>query len=454
MKITKEDLPQREVALNIEVEAEDLGPYMDRAYRRVVQRVNVPGFRKGKAPRSVLERFVGYEALLDEAVDFLVPELVERAVQQEQIEQGGIPSVEVVQKDPITLKATVPLVPSVVLDAYRDIRIESEAVDVAEEEVETTLQRLRSELAPWEPVERLIAEGDQATLDVRALAGNREVANQKGVVYSVVMDNPNPVPGFAQALIGAQVEERKEFTLPFPDDYADRRLAGGECLFQVAVHQVKEKRLPDLNDEFAKGVGEGFDTLEALKERVRTDIRTQKERDVLLRYQEKVAEELVARTKLELSPLLVEHEAAHLLRDEEDALKRQQVSMEQYLESVGRSEEQHVEEARAAAIQRLTRSYALLNVADLEGLSAAPEEVDENISSLLASAGPQASALRRSLDTEEGRESLARGVLNRKVMDRLVQIARGEVPGSGEAAPQEAAEDGSPGGTQDARTTG
>ncbi|MDO8749847.1 MAG: trigger factor [Dehalococcoidia bacterium] len=454
MKITREDLPQREVLLNIEVEADDLVPYMDRAYQRVVQRVNIPGFRKGKAPRAVLERFVGHEALLDEAVDFLVPELVERAVKQEQIEQGGIPSVEVVQKDPVTLKATVPLAPKVLLDAYRDIRVEPEAVEVAEQEVETTLQRLRSELAPWEPVERPVAEGDQATLDVRALVGKREVANQKGVVYSVALDNPNPVLGFAQALIGAQAEERKEFTLPVPDNYVDRRLAGGECLFQVAVHQVKEKRLPDLNDEFAKGVGEGFDTLEALKQQVRTDILAQKERDVRLRYQEKVVEELVARTNVELSPMLVEHEAAHLLSDEQEALKRQQVSVEDYLRTAGRSEEQHVEEARAAATQRLTRSYALLKVAELEGLSAAPEEVEKDLNSLLESAGPQASALRRSLDTVEGRASMTRGVLNRKVMDRLVQIARGENPGSGEAAPQEAAQDESSGGTQDAGTAG
>ncbi|MEK7777666.1 MAG: hypothetical protein AAB303_03475, partial [Chloroflexota bacterium] len=230
--------------------------------------------------------------------------------------------------------------------------------------------------------------------------------------------------------------------------------AGGECLFQVAVHQVKEKRLPDLNDEFAKGVGEGFDTLEALKQQVLTDIRTQKERDVRLRYQEKVVEELVARTNVELSPMLVEHEATHLLADEQEALKRQQVSVEDYLRTAGRSEEQHVEEARAAATQRLTRSYALLKVAELEGLSAAPEEVEKDLNSLLESAGSQASALRRSLDTVEARASMTRGVLNRKVMDRLVQIARGENPGSGEAAPQEAAQDESSGGMQDAGTAG
>ncbi len=452
MKVTKEDLPQREVVLNIEVAAEDMVPYMDRAYQRASQRVSIPGFRKGKAPRAVLERFVSREALLDDAVDFMVPELVEQAVEQEQLERGGIPNVEVVQKEPMVLKATVPLAPKVVLDAYRDIRVEPEVVAVEDEEVQQALETLRSELAPWEPVERPVAEGDLATLDVRARAGNREISNQKGVVYLVTQDSPNPVSGFAQALVGARAGESKEFSLFLPAGYPDRRLAEQECLFQVTVHQVKEKRLPGLNDEFAKGVGEGYDSLEALKEKLRNDIRLRKEQLARHRHEDKVVEEVLARTKIEISPLLVDHEVDHLLKDEEEALKRQQVSVDQYLERVGKSEDEHREEARALAVQRLTRAYALLKVAELESLAATAGEVEEELDSLLESAGPQASTLRRNLDTPGGRESLARVILNRKVVARLVEIARGEATNSQASAMSEAEEDKDLGGTQDAGT--
>ena len=454
MKITKEDLPQREVLLNIEVEADDMAPYMDRAYQRVVQRVNVPGFRKGKAPREVVERFVGRDALLDEAVDFMLPEVVDKAVEREQLERGGAPRVEVVQNDPVVLKATVPLVPAVVLDAYRDIRVQPEAVEVPDEQVKETLERLRSELAPWEPVERPVSLNDQVTLDVRAQIENREVISQKGVVYLANEDNPSPFPGFAKALDGAEPGQRTEFTLTIPDDYQDRRLAGQQCAFQVAVHQVKEKRLPELNDEFAKGVGEGYDTLDALKDKLHSDILAQQEQAARRRHEENVVEELVTRTKVDLSPLLVEHEIDHLLSDEQEALKRQQVGIEQYLETVGKSAEEHREEIRSLAVARLTRTYALRNVAELEKLTATPEEVEEELNSMLDGVGPQAQALRKSLDTPNSKDSLARVIVNRKVMDRLVEIATGESQGSTVPVLQGPAKEKSPGGTQDAGNAG
>lgn len=452
LKVTREDLPQHEVVLNIEVEAEDLEPYLDRAYRRRVQRVNIPGFRKGKAPRTVLERFVGREALLEEAVDLLVPEVVEQAVTQEKLEQGGVPSVDIVQRDPVVVKATVPLMPLVVLNAYRDIRVQPEAVEVTDEQVQDVLERLRRDLAPWEPVDRPVALGDQVTLDVHAEVEGREVASQKDMVYVATADNPNPVPGFAAALVGAEPGQHHEFTIAVPDDHQDRRLAGRQCTFQVTVHQVREKAFSELNDEFAKGVGQGYDSLEALRDAIRDDIRTGQERAVRFRHEDSVVEELAARATVELSPLLVEHEIEHLLADEQEALRRQQVGMEEYLQTVGKSAEEHREEARTVALARLTRAHALRKVGELEGLTATPEEVEEEVQSLLEKAGPRVAALRRNLDSPGGRDSVAQTILRRKVLDRLVAIAKGEQSGSTVPVLQGPAEEISPGGTEDAGT--
>ena len=454
MKVTREDLPQHEVLLSIEVEAEDLDPYMDRAYRRVVQRANVPGFRKGKAPRAVLERYVGQDALLDEAVEFLVPEVVEKAVAQEQIEAGGRPSIEVVERDPVLLKATVPLVPTVVLDAYRDIRVQPEVVEVNEDQVQNVLESTRWELAPWEPAERPVVPDDQVTLDVRIERDDREESNQKGIVYFAAADNPSPVPGFAEALVGMEAGQHKEFTLNVPPDYDDQRLAGNEYAFHVSVHQVKEKRLPELDDEFAKGVGEGFDNLEALREKVREDIRGREELAARRRYEDSVVEELLARATVELSPLLVEHELDHLLQDEQGALRRQQMSMEQYLELVGKSSEEHRDESRGGAVARLERMYALRKVAELEELAGTPEEVDEELKSMAEAAGPRAAEIRRNLDSPEGRDSVAQMIVGRKVMARLVEIAKGEQTGSTVPVLEGPAEESSSGGTQDAGVSG
>ena len=428
MKITREDLPKREVLLSIELADEDLGPYLDGAYRKVVQRVNIPGFRKGKAPRQVVERFVGYDALLDDAVDLLLPEVVEKAIKNQELEQGSIPKVEVEQRDPVVLKATVPLIPEVTLNEYRGVRVPLETTEVTEEQLNHMLEYLRYESAPWEPADRPVAMGDQVTLDIRAEADSKTLTEQKGVVYLASEGNNNPVPGFAKALVGMKSGDTRKVNLPFPDDYPDESLAGKECTYHVNVIEIKEQRLPDLDDEFAKGVGEGFDNMEALTDKLRGDIQTQEEQSAQRRYEEKVTEQLVSDATIELSELMVEHEIDHMLYDEQEALQRQQIGIERYLEMVGKSVEEHREEVRTVVIARMSQTYALRKLGELEGLTIDSEEVDQEITTLVEEVGGQADRLRRSLDNADGRETLKQTLLRRKALERLVEIGKGKGP--------------------------
>ena len=426
MKITREDLPKREVLLSIELADEDLGPYLDGAYRKVVQRVNIPGFRKGKAPRQVVERFVGHDALLDDAVDLLLPEVVEKAIKDQGLEQGSIPKVEVEQRDPVVLKATVPLIPEVTLNEYRGIRVPPETTEVTEEQLNHMLEHLRYESAPWEPADRPVAMGDQVTLDIRAEADSKTLTDQKGVVYLASEENNNPVPGFARALVGMKSGDAKKVNLPFPDDYPDKSLAGKECTYHVNVIEIKEQRLPDLDDEFAKGVGEGYDNMEALTNKLRGDIQSQEEQSAQRRYEDKVAEQLVSDATIVLSDLMVEHEIDHTLYDEQEALQRQQIGIERYLETVGKSVEEHREEVRTVVIARMSQTYALRKLGELEGLTVESEEVDQEITTLVEEVGGQADRLRRSLDTTDGRETLKQTLLRRKALERLVEIGKGK----------------------------
>ena len=448
MKVTKEDLPEREVLLTIELESEDLEPYLERAYQRVVKRTNIPGFRKGKAPRAIVARFVGRDVLQGEALDFLLPEAVSRAVEEENLEPGGRPSVEVVEEDPVILKATVPLLPLVKLDDYRAIRVDEESIQIKKEQVQEVLEQLRRDQAPWEPADRAVASGDQVVMDVRGELDDRDIMNQTGTVYLVVEENPNPVPGFAKELIGLMGGQEREFSLTIPEENEDKELAGQQCAFHVVVHEIKEKCLADLDDEFARGVGEGYDNLEALQEKVRSDLQAQAEQAARLRYEDKVVQEVLDRATVETSPLLVEHEIDHLLADEEQALKRQQIDQEQYLQSVGKTAEEHREEARSVALSRLTRSYALREIAQLEGLETLPEDVEQEINSLVEAAGGQADSVRRTLDTSEGRQSLSGRILSRKTMERLVEIARGQQSTPADADVEEPKTESSQGGTE------
>ena len=427
MKVTREDLEHSEVSLNIEVEEEDIEPYLQRAYQRVVGRVNIPGFRKGKAPRAVLERFVGRHSLEDDALDLMLPEIVQRAVEEQGVKQASVPQVQMVQREPIVIKAAVPIAPEVVLDAYREIRVPVEPVLVTEEEVNTLLDLLRRDTTPWEPVDRPVAMGDQVTLDIKANLDGKEITKQDGVVYMVMEENVSPVVGFPQQLVGIKNQETKEFAISMPADYPDSNLAGKEVEFSVAIHEIKAKNLPDLDDEFAKGVGEGYDNLEALTNKLREDFLARRELEAQDLYEDQVFEKLLEKAQIDLSPLMVDHEVHHMLQNEEQALRRQQVSLEQYLQTVGKSGDEHHEELKQAAEARLKRTYAIGKVAELEGIKVSQEEIEEEIKRLLDSAGPnQPASLRSNLESDESKESLEQVLIRRKALQRLVEVAKGE----------------------------
>ncbi len=427
MKVTREDLEHSEVSLNIEVEEEDIEPYLQRAYQRVVGRVNIPGFRKGKAPRAVLERFVGRHSLEDDALDLMLPEIVQRAVEEQGVKQASIPQVQLLQREPIVIKAAVPIAPEVVLDAYREIRVPVEPVVVSEEEINTLLDLLRRDTAPWEPVDRPVDMGDQVTLDIKANLDGKEITKQDDVVYMVMEENVSPVAGFPQQLVGINSQETKEFAISMPADYPDSNLAGKEVEFSVTIHEIKAKTLPELDDEFAKGVGEGYDNLETLTKKLRDDFLARRELETQDLYENQVFEKLLEKAQIDLSPLMVDHEVGHMLQNEEQALRRQQVSVEQYLQVVGKSGDEHREELKQAAEARLKRTYAIGKVAELEGITVSPEEIEEEIERLLDSAGPnQPESLRSNLESDDSRESLEQVLIRRKALQRLVEVARGE----------------------------
>lgn len=447
MKVTREDLEQREVALSIEVEEGDLAPYYDKAYRHLVQRINVPGFRKGKAPRSVVQRVVGDGVMLEEAMEFFVPEAVEKAIKEQGIEQSALPRVDVDrEKTPIVLKATVPLRPKVTLNAYDEIRLPQEPVEVTDQEVDRALEDLRWAQAPWAPVDRPVALGDRVTIDARGQVEGKQVTHQQGVEFYAAEGSPIPVKGFAEALVGARAGESQEFTLKVPDDFSDPELVGKECAFQVAVHAIKAKLLPELDDEFAKGVEGGYESLDALKEKLREGIRSRKAEDARIKYEESVVEELTGRATVEVSPMLVDHEAQHILEEEQDTLKRQRVTVDQYLSLMGRSQDQHQEDARKEALDRIARVYALNQVAEMEGIRTTEAEVDQEIDRLVKGASDER-RMRRNLNEPDSRASIASILARRKAIERLVAIAKGEGPRPTAPASQGPAPETTPGGS-------
>lgn len=439
MKVSTEQTENSQVVLDVEAEPEEVEHSLEEAYRRLVKRADVPGFRRGKAPREMLERYIGREALLEEALELLVPQLLSQAIEEQGIDVIAQPEIEITQTDPVTFKATVQVRPTVELGDYRELSIAVDQVEVAEEEVNKVIEQIRYQHAPWEPAERPIKFGDLVTIDVTGSMAGRftpTVSGQSGaddslldkrdLQFEVLQGLPFPVPGFAEELEGLEKGQEKEFAISLPTDYGTSELAGKECRFKVLVSEIKEKKLPELNDEFAKSIGDGFETLGALRERIASNLRLMAEDEARRRHEEKVIDAVVELSKVESPPLLVERDIDRLIAEQEMELRESRISLKDYLRSRRKTEEELKEELRPIATKRVTQSLVLAKVVEAEGIEVTDEEIDSEVEALAQGAGEQGEELRKFFNSPAARRSLEERLLSIKTVKRLVELASGE----------------------------
>jgi trigger factor len=433
MKVSTERIPESQVVLEVEVEPERLERSLDRAYRQLAQKTEVPGFRKGKIPRQMLERYVGRDAVMQEALGLLIPEAYNQAIEEENVEAIDYPNIEVVQEEPLIFKATVAVRPSVDLGNYREMRVEREPVTVSEEQVNEKIEELRHRYAILEPVDRPVQMGDRVRADVRVSVDGRQVFSEDEAEIHLRLGVPVLVPGFVEELLGSEKGVEREFSIDVSPDHPQRVLAGKTCVCKVVVREIKEEKLPELDDTFAAVVGEGFPSLETLRERLESDLRQSTEQEADARHGERVVDGVVAAASLEFPPVLTERETEQLLRERVSSSGAGDV--ERYLKHVDKSEEEVRQELRLQAVERIQRSLVLNKVAEAEAISVGEEDVDAEIERLAASSGPRGDEVRAIFGSGGGRDALRRSLLTRKTVERLVAIASGEeVPPPAEAA--------------------
>ena len=425
MKVTNEKTEEHQVFLTIEMEPAEMEESLESSYRRLVKKVDVPGFRKGKAPRVILERHVGQESLLSDTVDALVPEAYEKALKEQDIEPIAPPQIEVVQNDPLIFKAVVPLKPVVKLGDYHGIKLEPEPAEVTEDNINDVIEQLRHQHATWEPVERAVDFGDMVVLEVDSNVEGEPFINQKGAQYQVTRDSPAPAPGFAEQLVGMGKSEEKEFKLQFPEDYSRGELAGKEASFKVLVTEVKQENLPELTDELAQEVNADFKTAGELRERVSTDLTTRAEEMAKRNFEERVIEAVADISEMEFPPVLVEVEVDRALDRNLRFMQQSGLGMEQYLKSMNKTEEELREEIRPTARKRVSQSLVLGKIAEEEKVEVSGAEIDAEIEEMTGSATENRDELKKALNTPQARESIEQTLVTRKTVQRLVEIAQG-----------------------------
>ncbi len=427
MKVTNEKTENSQVFLTIEMEPAEVEESLEKSYHRLVRKANIPGFRKGKAPRGVLEQYIGKESLLEDALNNLIPQAYESAIKEQQIEAIARPSIEIAQTDPVVFKATVPLKPTIQLGNHHDIQVTPEPVELTEDSVNAVIEKLRHQQATWEPVERPVDFDDLVVLDIESNIEGEPFINQKGVQYQVRRDFSSPVPGFAEQLPGMKRDEDKEFRLQIPSDYPRSELAGKEPWFKVRVTEIKQERLPELNDELAKQISPDFETLDILREGVSTDLRQQAEEKAKIDFEEKVVQEVVDLAQVEFPPILVEMEIDRLINEQARRLQMGGHRLEEYLSRLNKTEAELREELQPVATKRVTSSLVLGKIAEEEKIEVSDSEIDTEIEEMLKNVAENKDKLRESLNTPQSRESVKQLLFSRKTVQCLVEIAKGQV---------------------------
>ena len=431
MKVTREKIENSQAFLTIEMEPAELEESLEESYHRLARRANIPGFRKGKAPRAILERYIGRESLLEDALNNLLPQACEKAIKEQELEAIASPSIEVAQTDPVIFKAMVPLKPTIKLGDYHHIRLTPEPVELTKDDVNTVIEQLRLHHATWEPVERPANFDDLVVLDVESHIEGKPFINQQGVQYQVLHDQPLPVPGFAEQLPGMKTGEEKEFKLQLPKDYPRGELAGKEAWFKVRVSEIKQQRLPELDDEFATLVTPDFKTLDSLRERISADLRLRAEERAKLDFEERVIEEVVELSQLEFPPVLVEMEIVRLLDEQARRLQMSGRRVEEYLSRINKTEEELREELRPLATKRVARSLVLGRIVEEEKIDVSDSEVNAELEKVAQSATENKDEVQKLLDSPQARSSIGQLLITRKTVQRLVEIARGSINAQG-----------------------
>ena len=426
MKVTTNELGNRQVELTIEVEGERIEEALRTVARRYAREVKVPGFRPGRAPYSLIAQRVGEQRLFQEALEELAPKVYEEALETTGLTPYKLEPLELVTEDPLTLRAVVQLTPVVELGDYHSIRVEPVEATVSEEEVEAVLQEIQAEHTVLTPVERPAEAGDVLTADVYIEVEGTPLYERERVTFVLSPDGFTGVPpDFVTSIEGMQIGEERAFTLTYPADFEDPELAGKAATITVRLHQVQERELPPLDDDLARRAG-NFENLEELRARTREVLQSRAEVKAREQLTEAVLEKVTALAKVEYPPAAVEEEVDHLIQELERHLADRGQTLQSYLEAEGKTLDELRAEQRPVAEKRIKRSLVLREVIQREGIEVSAEEIAAEIDAMAELYGSSAEEARRQLSTEASRRSIRSRLLTRKAIDRLIEIATQE----------------------------
>ncbi|MBE7003617.1 MAG: trigger factor [Ruminococcaceae bacterium] len=418
-----EKLEKSRVAIEVTVDAEEFEAAVAKAYLKMRNKINVPGFRRGKAPRKMVEKMYGEEVFFADAADEALPDAYAKAIESEKLDTIGYPEIDLVgdvTKEGFTFRATVAVYPDVKLGEYKGVSAPKEEVNVTDDDVMERVNSMRERNSRLVSVDREAQKGDTAVIDFEGFLNGEPFDGGKGENHELELGSGSFVPGFEDQVIGMKAGEEKDIDITFPEDY-HKDLAGKAVVFKVKCSEVKVKELPELDDEFAKDVSE-FDTLDELKADIRKQIEADREKAVKVAYENALIEKVADTIDCEIPEILIEEQCKRFLEEFKSRIMAQGIPYDQYKKMTGMDESKFMEDGREPALRQVKMDLAIAQIIDQEKLEATAEEIEEEYKKLSGYYGMDVEMVKKYLDESAVRTQ----VLNNKAVAVVVDSSKPE----------------------------
>lgn len=421
-----EKLEKSRVALTIETSAEEFEAAVNKAYLKMRGKINVPGFRVGKAPRKIIEKMYGAEVFYEEAVNIILPDAYEAAVKEQGLETVGYPQVELESctKDGVVFKCTVAVYPEVKLGQYKGLEAPKAEVKVAAADVNARLKEMADRNSRLVSVERAVKRGDTADIDFEGFDNGVAFDGGKGENFDLEIGSGSFVPGFEEQLIGMKAGEEKDIDITFPENYTPE-LAGKPVVFHVKVNEVKVKEVPAIDDEFAKDVSE-FDTLKDLKADIKKKMTAERTEAAQRAFEDVLMAKVAEGVEADIPQEMVELQAERMMEQFKQQLASQGIPFDQYLKMTGTTEADFRQQAEGPASEQVKMDLAVEAIIKAEGLEASDEDVENEMKSVAEKYGMDLDTVKKYLRPEDVKEQVVREKVMKLVADNAVAVAPAE----------------------------
>jgi len=424
MSVNVEKLEGSRIKMTIEVAAEEFDKAITAAYNKEKNKINVPGFRKGKAPQTIIEKMYGKEVFYNDALDQLIPDEYEKAYDEVDEDIMSSPKFEVVQAEagkPVIFTATVAVMPDVTLGDYKGIEIAAVDTTVTDEDVEKKISSELDKDSRYEKVERPVQNGDRVKLDFEGFVDGVAFEGGKGTNYNLVIGSGQFIPGFEEQLVGAEAGADVEVNVNFPEDYHEASLAGKASVFKCKVNEIEEKQVPELNDDYA--ADKGFESVKDYRDSVRSDLEVDKLNEARGKKQDEAIAKVIENATFEVPEEIYETEQRLIIRDYQQRLSMQGLSWDTYMQYTGLTLDKMMEQVRPQAEDRIKSRIVLEAVARAEGIEVTDEDRQKEYESMAEAYQLEAGKVKEMLEAK-GSKELEKDLLIKKAMEFVTDNAK------------------------------